>query len=243
MQKNFSEMITTKPTNKILYIAGLFIALIIAVGAGYFFGTQDEENYSAANVQTRPQKVDSPSSQTTPPSTSSTPVTETATNSTPTTQPNSTQPPSQTTSPAEIQPIPQQTGALNALDLSLGNFSIDDPESKVRQALGTPLKTSTDSDGATRLTFDAIEIVLRNGKISALVSQTSAVSTPRGIHDGSPAQEVFDKYGTNYETSAYDGSTLYEYTITSKNGTPCWLRFAVRDSDSRVDYISARFVQ
>lgn len=145
--------------------------------------------------------------------------------------------------PAEVATIPQQTGALNALDLSLGNFSIDDPEDKVRQSLGTPLKTSTDSDGSTRLKYDALEIVLRNGKISALVSQTSAVSTPRGIHDGSIAQEVFDAYGTNYQSSSFEGTTLYEYTIISKNGTPCWLRFAIRNTDGRVDYISVRFVQ
>ncbi|MBR1647846.1 MAG: hypothetical protein IJ685_13890 [Selenomonadaceae bacterium] len=206
--------------SKLPYIAGLLLALIISIGLGYFFSSQGED-YSAVNVQNRPPKVETQSSLQA--------VTETTSQS--------------VTTPAEVQSIPQQTGALNALDLSLGNFSIDDPESKVRQALGTPLKTSTDPNGATRLTYDAIEIVLRNGKISALVSQTSAVSTPRGIHDGSPAQEVFDAYGTNYQSEPFENTTLYEYTITSKDGTPCWLRFAVRDADRRVDYISIRFVQ
>ena len=213
---------------KIPYIIGLVVALVVSAGVGYFFTAQDE-NYSTANVQTRPPKIDSP------------PVTEPEK---PAAVPPADSPPAtEAKKPGEVTPIPQQTGALNALDLSLGNFSIDDPESKVRQILGTPLKTSTDSDGATRLTYDALEVVLRNGKISALVSQTSAVSTPRGIHDGSPAQEVFDNYGTNYEKTSFEGNTLYEYTITSKDGTPCWLRFAVRDTDRRVDYISARFVQ
>ena len=178
-----------------------------------YFFSTRGDDYSAVNVQPAP-KVETP------------PVTET-----------------QPTTPAEVNLIPQQTGALNALDLSLGNFSIDDPESKVRQALGTPLKTSTDPDGSARLTYDAIEFVIRNGKISALVSQTSAASTPRGIHDGSPAQEVFDLYGTDYQSAPFEGMTLYEYAITSKDGTPCWLRFAVRDADRRVDYISIRFVQ
>ena len=206
-------MIKTK--SKLPYVAGLVLALIISVGAGYFFVGQGND-YSAVNVQPAP-KVETP----------------------PVTQPQPTTP----SNTAAVNPIPQQTGALNALDLSLGNFSIDDPESKVRQALGTPLKNSIDSDGTTRLTYDAIEVVLRNGKICALVSQTSAASTPRGIHDGSPAQEVFDLYGTDYRSEPFEGNTLYEYTITSKSGTPCWLRFAVRDADRRVEYISIRFVQ
>ena len=206
--------------SKLPYVAGIVLALIVSAGAGYFFSAQGDD-YSAAETQ-RPPKVET----STPPPNVTTTQAE-------------TQSPPQT----EVAPIPRQTGALNALDLSLGNFSIDDPESKVRQALGTPLKTSTDDNGSPRLTYDAIEVVLRNGKISALISQTSAVSTPRGIHDGSPAQEVFDAYGTDYHSEPFEGTTLYEYTITSKSGTPCWLRFAVRDSDNRVDYISIRFVQ
>lgn len=217
---------------KLPYVAGLIVALIVSVVAGYFVSGQGDD-YSA--VQQRP-----PVNETKPkPSTATQTVTETPS------QPTST-PVNENSTPsnnAAVSPIPQQTGALNALDLSLGNFSIDDPESKVRQALGTPLKNSIDSDGTTRLTYDAIEVVLRNGKISALVSQTSAVSTPRGIHDGSPAQEVFDLYGTNYRSEPFEGNTLYEYTITSRDGTPCWLRFAVRDADRRVEYISIRYVQ
>ena len=213
-------MIDTK--SKLVYVAGLIVALAVSIGAGYFFNAQDD-NYSAVNVQ-RPPTNSSPQ-----PSTPSTATTVTE-----------AQP---VTPPAEVQPIPQQTGELNALDLSLGNFSIDDPESKVRQALGTPLKISTAPDGSARLTYDAIEFVIRKGKISALVSQSSAASTPRGIHDGSPAQEVFDLYGTDFQSSTFEGMTLYEYAITSKDGTPCWLRFAVRDADRRVDYISIRFVQ
>ena len=227
-------MIETK--SKLPYVAGLIVALIISVAAGYFFSTQGDD-YSAVKVQPAP-KVETPpvnekpqSPQTSQPTH---PVDE---------KPQPSQSAQTSTTPDEVNLIPQQTGALNALDLSLGNFSIDDPESKVRQALGTPLKTSTDNDGSARLTYDAIEFVIRNGKICALVSQTSAVSTPRGIHDGSPAQEVFDLYGTDYQSSTFEGSTLYEYTITSRDGTPCWLRFAVRDGDRRVEYISARFVQ
>ena len=216
-------MIKIKSSNKIVYIGGLVAALLISIGAGYFIVGQGED-YSPT-AQTRrdlPPQVDSPANQ---PSE------------------NTTSLPSTTPTPAaEISPPPQQTGELNALDLSLGVLSIDDPEEKVRQALGEPLSSKNDNYGIHN-EYDALEVVIRNGRIAALVSQNSSVSTPRGIHDGSPAQEVFDKYGTNYESSPIENLMLYEYIITSTNGTPCWLRFAVRNEDNRVDYISARFVQ
>lgn len=202
--------------SKIPYIAGLFVVLIISVGAGYFFVEQGE-HYEPVDVTYREssQKINS------------LPATPT---------------PATSTEPEKFSPPPKQIGELNALDLSLGVLSIDDPEEKVHQALGAPLSTKVDEYG-TRFKFDSLEVVVRNGKVAALVSQTSAVSTPRGIHDGSSAQKIFDEYGTNYNMSHFENMTLYEYEITSKYGTPCWLRFAVRDEENIVDYISIRFVQ
>ena len=204
----FAEMIKTKL--KFLYVAGLFVVLIISVGAGYFFVEQGE-NYEAVDTTRRKSSVIEPSTA---------PLVE----------------------PEKFSPPLKQTGELNALDLSLGVLSIDDPEEKVRKALGVPFSSKADEYG-THEKFDSLEVVIRNGKVVALVSQTSAVSTPRGIHDGSPAQKVFDEYGTNYKLSYFENLTLYEYTITSKDGTPCWLRFAVREEENKVDYISIRFVQ
>ncbi len=135
------------------------------------------------------------------------------------------------------------TGALDSRDLSLGEFAIDDREEKVTAKLGRPSSVSTDSDGGRRLTFKDIEIVVRQGKISALVSMSSAYATARGIHEGSPAQEIFDKYGTDCEKTVYDNQTLYEYQIKSADGHPCWLRFAINSSTNKVEYISVRFVQ
>lgn len=193
------------------------LALIVSIGAGYFFVAQGED-YTAADLTRR-----DPSPQ---PSTNA--ESSAATPSTPPTE--------------KFSPPPEQHGTLNAADLSLGIFTIDDPEEKVRRALGEPLSTKF-KEGRAHLMYDNIEVVTRNGKICALVSQTAAVATPRGIHDGSPAQEVFDRYGTDYQSSRYEDTTLYEYTITSRDGTPCWLRFAVRDDNGNVDYISIRFVQ
>lgn len=211
---------------KIIYVAGIVVALAISIGAGYFFVGQGED-YSAVDSTRRTSPQPATSTQE-PAKANSQPAQPAESNAQPAT--------------AQFSPPPKQTGALTALDLSLGVLTIDDPEEKVRQALGAPLSTKPDGD-LTRLKYDALEVVLRNGKVSALISQTAAVSTPRGIHDGSPAQKVFDEYGTDYESSSFENTTLYEYTATSKDGTPCWLRFAVRNDDSRVDYISVRFVQ
>ena len=139
--------------------------------------------------------------------------------------------------------IPKQTGALTALDLSLGKLTIGDDMEKVRAILGNPKSSRLNEYGSTVYKFDAMEVVFQNdNKVIALVSESAAASTPRGIHDGSTAEEVFTAYGNNYNQSSYGGLKLYEYNITSKDGRSCILRFAVRESDTIVDYISMRAV-
>ena len=133
------------------------------------------------------------------------------------------------------------SGALTAKDLSLGDLSIDDRAEKISSVLGKPLSSLADNDGSKRSKFPDVEVVVRNGKISALVSLTPTFATPRGIREGSPAQDVFDRYGTNFQKSTYGDQTLYEYLITSADGHPCYLRFAVNNSDNKVGYISERF--
>ena len=133
--------------------------------------------------------------------------------------------------------------ALNAKDLSLGDLTIDDPAEKVQAVLGSPYNVKTDGEGYTRLTYRDVEVVVYNGKIQALVSQSPVFATPRGIREGSSFSEVVDKYGTNYVESPYTVDTLYEYEITSADGNPCYLRFAVMNIDGKVKYISERFVQ
>ena len=134
-------------------------------------------------------------------------------------------------------------GTFDAKDLSLGEFTIDDRADKVASKLGKALSATTDSDGGNRLKYKDAEIVIKQGKISALVSMSPAWATPRGIREGSTSQEVVDKYGTSYLKTSFGEQTLYEYEITSADGHPCLLRFAVNNSNGKVDYISERFVQ
>lgn len=139
--------------------------------------------------------------------------------------------------------IPKQTGALTALDLSLGKLTIGDDMEKVRAILGNPQSSRLNEYGSTVYKFDTMEVVFQQeNKVIALVSESSAVSTPRGIHDGSTAEEVFTAYGNNYNQSSYGGFKLYEYNVISKDGRSCILRFAVRENDAIVDYISMRAV-
>ena len=137
--------------------------------------------------------------------------------------------------------IERQTGELKALDLSIGKLTIDDPENLVYDVLGQPQSKKTDDNGHVRLKYELLDVVIWQNKISAFVSQDSNLNTPRGIHKGSNLHQILDEYGTNYITSNYENTTLYEYKITSKDGNPCYLRFAIRDADNLVDYISIRY--
>ena len=150
-------------------------------------------------------------------------------------------PPTDEMTSEKIFPVAKQSGKLNALDLSLDALTIGDSEDKVYKVLGQPNTTRQGNQGRIHLKYGNIEVVLYQRKISALVSQTPAVSTPRGIHEGSTAEDVFKEYGNDYELSNYENNNLYEYFVTSVDGVPCRLRFAVRNSDGKVDYISMRF--
>lgn len=199
--------------NKLFYALGIVIAFAVSIGIGAFIVSQQDagKEYSFASTVDR-KKAATP---------------QAAESSQPTTE--------------EIPAIPRQSGQLNALDLSLGVLTIGDPADKVRKALGEPNSTNTKDNGDTFCKYNPMEVVLYQDKISALVSYSAEAETPRGIHNDSTAQEVFNAYGTDYIESTYEGLTLYEYKVTSQDGHPCYLRFAVRGTDQKVDYISARF--
>ena len=135
------------------------------------------------------------------------------------------------------------TGVFTGNDLTLGEFSIGDAQEKVNHILGKPQKVRQGNEGRVHYTYDDMEVVICQGKISALISNSPLAVTPRGIHEGSSLQEVVNLYGNDYLVSEYDGDTLYEYKVTSKDLHSCYLRFAIKNSNQRVDYISMRFAQ
>ena len=88
--------------------------------------------------------------------------------------------------------------------------------------------------------YSDIQVGIKNGKVDALVSNSSAVATKRGIHQGSSLKDVFDKYGDNYNKMDYDDLILYEYTFATDNNKNGILRFAISKSNNQVNYISVR---
>lgn len=209
-----------------IYIAGIVVAFVASIGLGAMVVRYQGqgESYTASPPKPKAQTVPAvtPSAAPVPPSGQETAAQK----------------------PSDAFPeIPKQTGALTALDLSLGKLTIGDDMEKVRAIFGNPKSSRLNEYGSTVYKFDAMEVVFQNdNKVIALVSESAVASTPRGIHDGSTAEEVFAAYGNNYNQSSYGGLKLYEYNVTSKDGRACILRFAVRESDSIVDYISMRAV-
>ena len=206
-------MIKTKSDSKLFYVLGIVIAFAVSVGIGALVVSQrdDGKDYSFVSSVDRKKAVSPQTAE------------------------------SSQSAAEEIPAIPKQSGQLNALDLSLGVMTIGDSAEKVRKVLGEPNSTNTKENGRTFCKYNSMEVVLYQDKVSALVSYSAEAATPRGIHNDSTAQEVFNAYGTDYIESTYEGLTLYEYEVTSQDGHPCYLRFAVRGTDQKVDYISARF--
>ena len=134
----------------------------------------------------------------------------------------------------------KKSGPLDAEDLKLGELSIGDSKEKVSKILGNPISTSNAQRQIT-WKFDAMEVTLNSaGKVTGLVSNFSDVATPRGIMEGMPEKEIFKAYGTEYKDSTYENLRLYEYEIKHTENTSCILRFAVRKTDHRIEYISIR---
>lgn len=123
-------------------------------------------------------------------------------------------------------------------DLSLGGVDLGDSIDDFHNILG--LEDNTKQKGNYMFyNYSSIQVGVKDGVVDALVSQDSSVETKRGIHQGSSAQDVFAKYGTDYMKSTYEGLTLYEYKFNSIDGRYGLLRFAI-NGNSQVQYISVR---
>ena len=147
--------------------------------------------------------------------------------------PQAEQPKEKTEKPAKAEM--QTEVALGGLDAGI---TVDE----MRQRLGkeTGVKSYPDKPGYMTYTYNGLTIGVKDNVINTVVSDGTNVKTKRGLHEGSTLQEVQQAYGTNCTQEQYNGLTLYEYTFTAKVGQQGILRFAVRPSDQKVDYISAR---
>ncbi len=147
--------------------------------------------------------------------------------------------------PPPVTPAPstggtsKTSGPLNGMDLSLGNITIGDTTEKVRSVMGSPGRIVTEN-GQVHWKYNDIDVIVYENRVSEIISSTSAASTPRGFHEGSRISDVWQTYGNNYRHEKYGNLDLYEYPITSNDGVPCLLRFAVRQGENTVNYVSMR---
>lgn len=143
---------------------------------------------------------------------------------------------------------------LDSDDLRLGLIDIDEEISSVRNKLGKPYKEENKNGelvlyyGYPNRKSADMEITFKDSSVNSIISMKGLVTTPRGVATrpiGSSASNatrkaVIDSYGNEYDSTDYEGMELIEYTINSKNGQPCILRFAVNKSDNYIEYISIR---
>lgn len=157
----------------------------------------------------------------------------------------------------KIKPIPSGR-KLDSDDLRLGYIAIDEDVDSFSKKLGEPdhIKETNDAKVYSygNAKFPSIEITVKNSSVDMIVSLAAGINTPRGITSSnkltggiidiraSTLSNVIEAYGSEYKKSQYEDLNLYEYTITSRQGQPCILRFAVGQDDNKVHYISIRHV-
>lgn len=124
-------------------------------------------------------------------------------------------------------------------NLSLGGLDLGLTAEEMHKRLGN--ENSTKTEGTFQYYYyDSLKVGIQNGKITSLVSDGSTAKTKLGIHEGSSLDDVVQAYGNNYMRMTYDSLVLYEYEYESLNGQKGILRFAINQSDNKVNYISVR---
>ena len=127
-------------------------------------------------------------------------------------------------------------------DLSLGGLDLGLTIDDMHQLLGKEIKTEDlDTPGYKRYYYKDMWVVIHDGRVSALESDTDKVKTKRGLCQGAKLSAVIDTYGSNYTLSEYGGKNLYEYTFQSMDGREGILRFAVNQGTDVVNYITVRY--
>lgn len=129
-------------------------------------------------------------------------------------------------------------------DLSLGGLELGMPIDEMYKMLGKEKQSKpAEYPNSTRYYYDDIWVVISDGKICGLASNTSLVKTKQGIGQGTNISNVLQTYGNGYKLSKFGGKQLYEYEYQSIDGKTGILRFAVNNGAETVDYISVRYAE
>ena len=139
-------------------------------------------------------------------------------------------------------PVVQEDNSYrNAVtDLSLNGIDLGLQVSQLKSRWGEPSEVKPRSDGNVTYVYDTIEIGIVDNKTHSLLTSDQKFKTLRGMHVGSNYRDVVSAYGSSQHTLEVDDLILYEYDFYSLDNQAGLLRFAVRKSDNRVDYISVR---
>lgn len=129
-------------------------------------------------------------------------------------------------------------------DLSLGGLDLGDKKSDIEKAkLGKENDTKEESSLVFHY-YDDVQVATDGDEVVGLKSVSDRLATKRGIHQGDSLADVKKAYGSDFQKSAgEDGMTYYEYAFQTDAGEEGLLRFAIRNSDQKVGYISARLTR
>ena len=139
----------------------------------------------------------------------------------------------ETTEKAKVEKIKAKA------EFGLGKVSLNDSLDKVHEVLGQEKKTEPRADGSTAYVYDDLNVIVTNGIVTTLESNTGRVATIKGVSQGDSLESVLAAYGEDAIKSTYENLQLYEYDKPGFNGTTCRIRFAINGNQS-VEYVSIR---
>lgn len=126
---------------------------------------------------------------------------------------------------------------LNKYDITLKGIKLNAPHSSYSKGLGSPLKTETYNENTVYTYSNGLEIAVNKGLIQSVTVDTPSAHTERGIQVGSKVDQVISEYGPANITT-YGKYDMYEYFY---EGNPSSiLRFAINQSNKKVEYIGVR---
>ena len=96
-------------------------------------------------------------------------------------------------------------------------------------------------NGLVAYNYKSLNVIMKDNRVLALESNTSAAKTKRNIHQDSTLNDVLKAYGSDVMKTAYEDLMLYEYDKPDDNNRPCRLRFAI-DKNNKVRYITIRML-
>ena len=124
-------------------------------------------------------------------------------------------------------------------NLSLGKIKLGDSTEVVHEIFGREEKvTPAETPNHRHCKYKSILVTFAGNAVVGLVSYGDEIATERGLHQGTPLDEVIAAYGRRAAVYEHEELTLYEYPYVSAGGNLAVMRFAVKDN--AVEYISLR---